>query len=84
MEWNTIQRRIEKQNEKVRVRDGPALHEEIPWIESFRKKKKKKTSRHESPIKRVFVQKGMPVIMGIHLGVSFMNKEVQTWECSVL
>ena len=39
VEWNTMQNRDENPKEKGRVRDRPALHEEIPWKEGPRQEK---------------------------------------------
>ena len=61
------------------VCDRPALHDGISWKEGHRQEEvfqEWRTSRHASLMKWVMVQKGMPVIAGIHLSVPFVNKEV--------
>ena len=77
-----IQRRSENPKEKDRVRDHPGLYGGIPWNGTLTGKvfQQRKTSQRASPLKRMFVPNGMPVITGVHLSVPFIKKELRTWE----
>ena len=80
VEWNTIQSIGENMKEHERVRDRPAGKRNSDRKEAFRKGK---PSQHASPSERVIVRKGMPVIIGTHLSVLGVRKEIANLGVSV-
>ena len=72
----------ENPRDEVRVRDRPALHEGTLWKDGLRQKTPSAKGTLPTCVasKKVIVQKGMLVITGTHLSVSFIKRKLQTWE----
>ena len=67
----------------MKVRDGPALHDGIPWKEEPDKKNVGKENQHVLRILKRIVQKGMLVITGIRRGLACSGVSARSLSHSV-